>query len=101
MVSVRLDNIWTDSKGAVHDSGETVEVDPATLAELEAQGIVASSESEPAVTESVSAATNVTDEADETDPEYMGPTLPGNPTYMGPTLPQNPTYMGPTLPQRD
>ncbi|WBB79973.1 hypothetical protein O7606_00760 [Micromonospora sp. WMMD882] len=40
MVYVRLNAEWTDQDGVVHDAGDTVDVDNATLAELQAAGIV-------------------------------------------------------------
>jgi hypothetical protein len=40
MVYVRLEQEWTDSAGNTHQAGEMVDVDAATLAELEAGGIV-------------------------------------------------------------
>jgi len=42
MVNVRLDQDWTDGHNVHHAAGETVDVDPGTLARLEASGIVAS-----------------------------------------------------------
>ncbi|HEU4424873.1 MAG TPA: hypothetical protein VFR67_20285 [Pilimelia sp.] len=44
MVNVRLDQDWTDDDNVHHAAGETVDVDPGTLAQLEANGIVASRE---------------------------------------------------------
>ncbi len=40
MVYVRLDQEWTDGQGNSHPAGEMVDVDAATLAELEAKGVV-------------------------------------------------------------
>ncbi|MEU4567187.1 hypothetical protein [Micromonospora sp. NPDC023956] len=40
MVYVRLNAEWTDTDGVNHAAGETVDVDAATLAELQAAGIV-------------------------------------------------------------
>jgi hypothetical protein len=40
MVYVRLDGEWTDSEGVNHSAGEMVDVDAATLARLQAEGIV-------------------------------------------------------------
>ena len=40
MVDVRLEKEWTDDAGIVHSAGATVDVDAATLAELQGQGIV-------------------------------------------------------------
>jgi hypothetical protein len=44
MVNVRLDQDWTDHDNVYHAAGETVDVDPGTLAQLEESGIVASRE---------------------------------------------------------
>jgi hypothetical protein len=41
MVYVRLAQGWTDSAGTAHDAGAMVDVDAATLAGLEASGVVA------------------------------------------------------------
>lgn len=43
MVYVRLEREWTDGNGKTHPAGSTVDVDPATLAKLEADGVVAES----------------------------------------------------------
>jgi hypothetical protein len=40
MVDVRLEKEWTDGAGVVHSAGSTVDVDAATLAALQAEGIV-------------------------------------------------------------
>lgn len=40
MVYVRLDSEWTDGQGVHHSAGEMVDVDAATLANLQAKGIV-------------------------------------------------------------
>jgi hypothetical protein len=40
MVHVKLDKAWTDDDGTTHSAGETVDVDAATLAELQEKGIV-------------------------------------------------------------
>src|SRR5690606_27615987 len=45
MVHVRLEREWTDGDGNTHPAGATVDVDPATLAKLEAEGIVAEPQS--------------------------------------------------------
>ncbi|MFC3500493.1 hypothetical protein ACFOOK_05865 [Micromonospora krabiensis] len=44
MVYVKLESDWTDGNGVSHAAGESVDVDAATLAALQADGIV----SEPA-----------------------------------------------------
>ncbi|BCJ63425.1 hypothetical protein [Polymorphospora rubra] len=41
MVYVRLEQEWTDGQGTTHPAGSSVDVDAATLADLEARGIVA------------------------------------------------------------
>jgi hypothetical protein len=41
MVYVRLERDWTDPEGRSHSAGALVDVDAGTLAELEAEGIVA------------------------------------------------------------
>ena len=41
MVDVRLQESWTDRDGNRHPAGETVDVDAATLAELQARGVAA------------------------------------------------------------
>jgi hypothetical protein len=43
MVYVRLAQEWTDSTGTDHAAGAMVDVDAATLARLEARGVVAES----------------------------------------------------------
>ena len=40
MVDVRLEQDWTDGAGVTHLAGETVDVDAATVATLQAGGIV-------------------------------------------------------------
>ncbi|MGR6321179.1 hypothetical protein Q2K19_19865 [Micromonospora soli] len=40
MVYVKLDSDWTDADGIGHVAGESVDVDAATLAVLQAEGIV-------------------------------------------------------------
>jgi hypothetical protein len=40
MVYVQLAQDWTDDTGTAHHSGDMVDVDPVTLANLEAAGIV-------------------------------------------------------------
>ncbi|HET8660419.1 MAG TPA: hypothetical protein VFM55_15635 [Micromonosporaceae bacterium] len=41
MVYVKLAKDWTDSDGSAHSAGDMVDVDAGTLAELEANGVVA------------------------------------------------------------
>ncbi|MFU8849928.1 hypothetical protein ACNAW0_02900 [Micromonospora sp. SL1-18] len=40
MVYVKLERDWTDAAGVAHSAGESVDVDAATLAKLQAQGTV-------------------------------------------------------------
>lgn len=40
MVYVRLEQAWTDGEGVSHSAGDMVDVDAATLAELQAEGVV-------------------------------------------------------------
>ncbi|MFE9690100.1 hypothetical protein [Micromonospora sp. NPDC005806] len=40
MVYVKLESDWTDADGTAHSAGESVDVDAATLAVLQAEGIV-------------------------------------------------------------
>lgn len=40
MVYVKLESDWTDADGVAHSAGESVDVDAATLAALQADGIV-------------------------------------------------------------
>ena len=42
MVHVKLAKAWTDGSGTTHSAGESVDVDAATLAELQEKGIVKS-----------------------------------------------------------
>lgn len=68
MVYVRLARDWTDGNGTAHAAGESVDVDAATLAELEAAGIVANSGGD--------------------DPNWPGPTASGGgdtTSWPGPT----------------
>ena len=46
MVCVRLARDWTDGAGAAHGAGDMVDVDAVTLAELEADGVVACADRE-------------------------------------------------------
>jgi hypothetical protein len=43
MVYVQLDGDWTDGEGVNHSAGESIDVDAATLARLQAEGIVSES----------------------------------------------------------
>ncbi|MFE9652246.1 hypothetical protein [Micromonospora sp. NPDC006431] len=40
MVYVKLESDWTDADGVAHAAGDSVDVDAATLATLQAEGIV-------------------------------------------------------------
>ncbi|MCW2643644.1 MAG: hypothetical protein JWP76_5950 [Dactylosporangium sp.] len=68
MVYVQLAREWTDGGGAAHAVGDMVDVDAVTLAQLEADGVVASTEK--------SGATVPTGWAGETgaDPAWAGET---------------------------
>jgi|HigsolmetaAR206D_1030411.scaffolds.fasta_scaffold01252_8 hypothetical protein len=47
MVYVRLEKEWTDGDGVGHSAGDMIDVDAATLAKLQAAGIVAGEGVEP------------------------------------------------------
>jgi hypothetical protein len=68
MVYVRLEGDWTDGEGNRHAAGDTVDVDAATLAKLQARGLAA-------------------DPAENTAPEsWAGPTGDaGTESWAGPT----------------
>jgi hypothetical protein len=66
-VQVKLARDWTDPTGAAHAAGDIVEVDTVALAELEATGVVATT-------------------------EWAGPT--GNKDWAGPT--EQKDWAGPT-----
>jgi hypothetical protein len=61
MVYVRLEKEWTDAQGVTHAAGESVDVDAATLAKLQARGIVGGEK-----------------------PDWLGPTGGGT-AWLGPT----------------
>ena len=42
MVQAKLEKAWTDDSGKTYSAGESVDVDAATLAELQEKGIVTS-----------------------------------------------------------
>jgi len=46
MVYVRLEKEWTDGEGVDHSAGEMVDVDAATLAKLQATGVVGGEQTE-------------------------------------------------------
>jgi hypothetical protein len=46
MVYVRLEQEWTDGDGIDHSAGEMVDVDAATLAKLQATGVVGGEKTE-------------------------------------------------------
>ncbi|ROT31293.1 hypothetical protein [Micromonospora sp. HM5-17] len=50
MVYVRLEKEWTDGNGVGHSAGDMIDVDAATLAKLQAAGIVAGESAEPGST---------------------------------------------------
>jgi hypothetical protein len=70
MVYARLAREWTDNGGAAHTAGDMVDVDAVTLARLEADGVVASTEK--------SGTTVLAAWAGETgpDPDWAGETSP-------------------------
>ena len=70
MVHVQLEQRWTDRNGNSHEAGETVDVDPATLATLQARG-VASDPDEEGGTESW---VGPTDDDGEGTESWVGPT---------------------------
>jgi len=85
MVYVRLARDWTDRGGAAHGAGDMVDVDAVTLAELEGDGVVAT-----------------TDRGESDAPDWAGPTAPEpphqhRPGWAGPTAPK-PDWAGPTDP---
>ena len=90
MVYVRLARDWTDDGGSGHIAGDLVDVDPVTLAELEADGVVASAERA---------------EGDEDQPDaWPGPTSPDPDvepavepaSWPGPTEADPDAWPGPT-----
>jgi hypothetical protein len=46
VVYVRLEQEWTDGEGVSHSAGEMVDVDAATLADLQAKGTVGGEKAE-------------------------------------------------------
>ncbi|MGC9667280.1 hypothetical protein ACNTMW_12075 [Planosporangium sp. 12N6] len=77
MVAVRLAQDWTDGGGEFHAAGDMVDVDAVTLAQLEANGVVASAEPGPGK--------NGTNWAGETgNPQWAGETGT-NPQWAGET----------------
>ncbi|GAA1856108.1 hypothetical protein [Asanoa iriomotensis] len=93
MVHVQLEKDWTDGTGVEHAAGASVDVDAATLAQLQADGVVAGDEvkaqgwmgptrEEPAAPEPTT---------DTKAQGWMGPTAPPKDTkadgWMGPTAP--------------
>ncbi len=84
MVHVQLEQRWTDRNGNSHEAGETVDVDPATLATLQARG-VASDPDEEGGTESW---VGPTDDDGEGTESWVGPTDDdgeGTESWVGPT----------------
>ena len=82
MVFVRLEKDWTDNSGVEHAAGASVDVDAATLAQLQADGTVGDTEAQ----------------------GWVGPTAPPADTkaqgWVGPTAPPKDTkpqgWVGPT-----
>jgi hypothetical protein len=71
VVYVRLEREWTDGGGRTHTAGDMVDVDAATLATLEASGVVAEPE-EP-------------DAGSTPDGPWPGPTSDPDGPWPGPT----------------
>jgi hypothetical protein len=96
MVNVRLEHAWTDPTGAKHPRGAAVEVDAATLAELEAKGTVkpvGADGGDVAVPSHSGASTGKVKMVGPTAGENMvGPTA--DPSMVGPTA--DPSMVGPT-----
>ncbi|GAB3088177.1 hypothetical protein GCM10027186_56730 [Micromonospora schwarzwaldensis] len=66
---VRLSASWTDPRGTVWASGDTVDVDAVTLAELEEKGMV----EQPTGTGSTETTTTTTTTPKKTEPSKIGP----------------------------
>jgi hypothetical protein len=84
MVYVRLEKEWTDGDGTTHAAGEMVDVDAATLASLQQEGVVAGEKAA---------------WAGPTEPEkadWAGPTEPEKADWAGPTEPEKANWAGPT-----
>ncbi|GIF71844.1 hypothetical protein [Asanoa siamensis] len=102
MVHVRLEKDWTDQAGVEHAAGASVDVDAATLAQLQADGVVAGDDVK---AQGWMGPTHEEPPAAEPD-EWMGPTAPPKEAkeqgWMGPTAPPKDTkpdgWMGPTAP---
>ncbi|TDC81299.1 hypothetical protein E1193_15100 [Micromonospora sp. KC606] len=65
MVYVKLEGDWTDGDGVTHSAGDSVDVDAATLAVLQAEGIVS---------EGSGGGKDGTDWAGPTGTDWAGPT---------------------------
>ncbi|SCF41041.1 hypothetical protein [Micromonospora mirobrigensis] len=65
MVYVKLESDWTDADGVTHSAGESVDVDAATLAALQADGVVS---------EGRSGGKDGTDWVGPTGTNWVGPT---------------------------
>ncbi|HTF10137.1 MAG TPA: hypothetical protein VK659_18390 [Asanoa sp.] len=82
MVFVRLEKDWTDSSGVEHAAGASVDVDAATLAQLQAKGIVSDTEAQGWVGPTGTP-------ADMKAQGWVGPTAPPKDTkpqgWVGPT----------------
>ena len=81
MVYVRLDRNWTDRSGTSHATGDVVDVDAATLAELEADGVVAAA-GEPLRIRPLAAAADGGADGDEE--EWIGPGKEEEEPWIGP-----------------
>jgi hypothetical protein len=73
MVYVRLAQGWTDSAGTDHAAGSMVDVDAATLAELEATGVVAESDPPPNGGDNETDGSWVGPSGGSTDGSWVGP----------------------------
>jgi hypothetical protein len=86
MVYVRLEKDWTDQAGVAHAAGASVDVDAATLAQLQADGTVAGDGAEAARW------VGPTNEEPAVKAQgWVGPTAPPKDTkpdeWVGPTAP--------------
>jgi hypothetical protein len=89
MVYVRLEGDWTDPQGNLHRAGETVDVDAATLAQLQASGLV----SEPGSGAGTSGWVGPTGDRPA---GWVGPTGDRPAGWVGPTGDRPDGWVGPT-----
>ncbi|MFC4021254.1 hypothetical protein ACFOW4_25375 [Micromonospora sp. GCM10011542] len=71
-MQVRLSAAWTDPGGTTWASGDMVDVDAVTLAELEEQGMVEEPKGEPSGSETTTSSSTSTS-GKQTDPQKIGP----------------------------